>query len=87
MCGLVLTYCVRHNVTHVNNKERSHAHDREGIYECTATAQQVHIQCEGAWGVNIRERGEGWRGVLGVHEMLTQYAGLEVNVRTGIIHT
>ena len=63
--GVVLTSCGRQNVTH--DKARSdHTHTREGIYECTATAQQAHIQCEGAWGVNIRERGEGWRGVLGV---------------------
>ena len=32
------------------------------------------------------ERG-GERSVRGVHSMLTQFAGLEVNVRTGIIHT
>ena len=67
MCGLVLTSCVRHNVTHVKTRN-DHRHTREREYECTAIAQQVHIQCEGAWGVNIRERGEGWRRVSGVHE-------------------
>ena len=55
MCGLVLTLCVRQNVTHATTRN-DHTHTREGIYECTATAQQVHIQCEGAWGVKTQER-------------------------------
>ena len=33
------------------------------------------------------ERGGERRSVRGVHSMLTHFAGFEINVRTGIIHT
>ena len=43
-CGLVLTACVRHNVTHAQTRN-DNTHVREGIIDkCTATDQQVHIQ-------------------------------------------
>ena len=73
------------NVTHAKTRN-DHTHTREGIYECTPQPSR-YTSSEGAWGVNIRERGEGWREVSGVHSMLTQLTLLEVNIRTSINHT
>ena len=86
MCGLVLTNCVCHNVTH-DKTRNDHTHTREGIYECTATAQQVHIQCEGAWGVNMRERRGVERSVRCSFDADPVRRVREVNVHTSINHT
>ena len=86
MCGLVLTACVRQNVTHAITRN-DHTHTTEREYMSVPPQPSRYTSSEGAWGVNMQERRGVERGVLGFHSMMTQFAGLEVNVRTGINHT
>ena len=52
---MVLTHCVRHNVTHAITRN-DHTHTREREYMSVPPQPSRYTSSEGAWGVNIRER-------------------------------